>query len=346
MTTVGAMVATGALSKESQQALLEGQQALRGGGSWIGELGYLLQEAAAPIIRANRDQEIATRMEQLTSIIEDANKGDSPVAKAALASLERRVARAGDVDSSGKAVSTIQDRLGVLQLEREAIAEKTAKEGPHSLLNQADYETLLLRTASGVVYNSLIAAVDSRVSEAGSGGRLSHDLGIAFLTNQAASKGGEVEQDLQTLVSGSAFVSVCFADTLLPALESSRTTLAALADENPELAKKLDFSAAVGTAEELRVREWACLQASYGVAAIPDLILNFFRNVDSNPEFWPPTYDIEAEAAQLAEAAEAAAEPVEKKEEPVMYENFFSAKSIAAANSRHRDPQVQDYNAS
>jgi len=294
---------------------------------------------------------VRLRIAQLNSMMADADAAAAeatqpsnalskrPVAVRALESLQRRIIRAADVDpATGQVILSVDDRIRVLKAELEELSKEALNEMA-PVISQEEYETLLLRTATPEVYQSLLAAIDTRVVAAGSGGKVTAELNVPALKSSSCA----ITPDLQTLVSGSAFVSVCFADTLVPALKLSKEILSTLASEHEAIGGKLDFSAAATTLEGLRVREWACLQASYGVAAIPDLTLNFFKHIESSPEHWAPTYDVEAEAAHLAASVEADAEP-EEKQEPVMYENFFSAKSIAEANSRYRE--VQDYNAS
>jgi len=326
--TVKAMVSSGVLTNQCEAELNAGAASDEdASGSWLRELVAVLEEAAGPIRRNTRAEEVRHRIAQLEGIIADASTGTKPAAVVTLKSLQRRIARAADVDASGKVINTVEDRISVLRSELESLETEAKNAAPPSL-SQQEYEALLLRTAEPSVYSKLVASVDTRVTAANTGGKVS----TAIESPALALSSGSYTDAFRSLVSGSGFVSVCFADTLAPALDDARAALRKLAEEHKEIGDKLDFDAEPGTPEARRVKDWTVLQAAYGVAAIPNLIRDFFINVDSNPSAWEPTYDVKAEENDNAE--EQPQEEVQEEDDGfvVHYGNFVARAIIREIN--------------
>jgi pyruvate/oxaloacetate carboxyltransferase/biotin carboxyl carrier protein len=193
------------------------------------------------------------------------------------ASLARKIAMAQAVTG----VASIAQREQLLANEATAIeAELAAGHAQQQGLTDAEYAGVLRAAAS----ESVLARVLARVPAAAA--LLQQNL----LTAKA----------LQELLAHSGVVTVCHSDLLPAGLPAALREVEALEREHG-----LDL-----TSNPVDRDENVLLYAAYSKAAIPNLILNFFKNYKTNPGYWPQLYENPAPKPQQNQFRSTAASPL------------------------------------
>lgn len=226
----------------------------------LSEIRTMMDTLAAPVRARLRLKEVHDRIQQLHAINAKPHLSKSLNIRINLAqTFDKRINRV---------VTNIQDRLEVLKCEENELTNTLAK--IDSVASDAFYESLLFQRATEAEYDALLTA---------------HLPGVSTLLQEQVLSRATIKY----LIAHGGYVSCSPCDLLPLGLTSARQEV-----------QKLDEQLVLGLTETpLKFEQSTVLQGCFGVAAIPNLLKNFFINYVENPAYWPPTYKVTQEEKKV-----------------------------------------------